>query len=92
MIRKSMPSGFDPMVGTGFPKRSCSGKKHDPEKWVAVFRKDHAPAKSMIRKSMPSGFDPMVGTGFPKRSCSTKKAEATRDRVRGECRSQHGSQ
>src|SRR6202790_2161780 len=27
MIRKSMPSGHDPRVGTGFPKRSCSNKK-----------------------------------------------------------------
>ncbi len=27
MIRKSMPSGPDPMVGTGFPTRSCSNKR-----------------------------------------------------------------
>ena len=27
MIRKSMPSGHDPRVETGFPKRSCSNKK-----------------------------------------------------------------
>jgi hypothetical protein len=25
--------------------------EHDPEKWEPVFRKDHAPAKSMILKS-----------------------------------------
>jgi hypothetical protein len=27
MIRKSMRWGFDPMVDTGFPKRSCSSKR-----------------------------------------------------------------
>ena len=27
MIRKSMPSGYDPMGGTGFPKRSCVNKE-----------------------------------------------------------------
>jgi hypothetical protein len=48
-------------VGTGFRKRSCSDNKlerdddskkshpapeHDPEKWVPVFGKDHAPTTS----------------------------------------------
>jgi hypothetical protein len=28
---------------------------HDPEKWLPVFRKDHAPNQSMIRK-VASGF------------------------------------
>jgi hypothetical protein len=32
-------------VDTGFRKRSCSNNKleHDPEKWMPVFGKDHAP-------------------------------------------------
>src|SRR6266576_2789346 len=38
-------------VETGFRRRSCSNKEHDPEKWKPVFREDHAQAKSMIRKS-----------------------------------------
>jgi hypothetical protein len=37
-------------VDAGFPKRSCTTKDHDPEKWMPVFRKDHAPLKIMIRK------------------------------------------
>jgi hypothetical protein len=38
-------------VETGFRKRSCSNKEHDPEKWKPVFGKDHAQTKSMIPKS-----------------------------------------
>src|SRR6476646_1887721 len=34
-------------MGTGFRKRSCAGKAHDPEKWEPVFGKDHAPGKLM---------------------------------------------
>jgi hypothetical protein len=32
-------------VGTGCPKRSCSNKKQDPEKWEPVFQKDHSQTK-----------------------------------------------
>jgi hypothetical protein len=26
-----------------------AGLEHDPEKWVSVFRKDHAPSKDLAR-------------------------------------------
>jgi hypothetical protein len=39
---------------------ACDALDHDPEKWRPVFRKDHAPPKSVME------------AGFPKRSCSTK--------------------
>jgi len=50
MIRKSMPSGYDPMGGYRFSlatsaERVCAEImleqkiEHDPEKWIPVFRK-----------------------------------------------------
>jgi len=35
----------DPEVDTGFLERPCSknNPEHDPEKWIPVFGKDHAP-------------------------------------------------
>jgi hypothetical protein len=48
MIRKSMPSGFDPMGGYRFSEKIMLKQKleHDPEKWTPVFRKDHAQTKT----------------------------------------------
>jgi hypothetical protein len=31
--------------------------KHDPEKWIPVFRRDHASSKIMIREIKSGGFD-----------------------------------
>jgi hypothetical protein len=45
MIRKSMPSGFDPMGGNRLSEKIMFQQKHDPEKWIPVFRKDHASTK-----------------------------------------------
>jgi hypothetical protein len=59
--------------------------EHDPEKWMPVFRTDHAPAKSMIRKSgcrfsekimLHQRVIGKVDAGFPKRSCSGKEHES----------------
>jgi len=29
------------------PEKACLGLEHDPEKWMPVFRKDHAPTKKL---------------------------------------------
>jgi hypothetical protein len=41
--------------------------EHDPEKWMPVFRKDHAPAKKL-------DHDPEMA-GHRKRPCSAKMLE-----------------
>src|ERR1700674_4526045 len=52
MIRKSMPSGHDPRVGIGFPKRSCSNKKIERDD---DSKKSH-PALTASRGSMALGL------------------------------------
>src|SRR5690349_19656735 len=42
-VRCRKPGGS---VTAGFFARRCSDLQHDPEKWVPVFRKDHAQTKS----------------------------------------------
>jgi hypothetical protein len=36
---------------TSFPDGSRSNNKRDPEKWIPLFRADHAQTTSVIRKS-----------------------------------------
>src|ERR1700730_16906088 len=47
-----------PKSGTGFRKRSCFSKKHDPEKWNTVFGRDHASAKKHDPEKACPGLDP----------------------------------
>jgi hypothetical protein len=42
-------------VETGFRKRSCSSKKHDPEKWKPVFGKRSCSSK----KHDPEKWEPV---------------------------------
>src|SRR5205814_9119953 len=58
--------------GTGFPKRSCSNEReHDPEKWVPVFRKDHAQTKKVAARRL-----------FDRRGISLIKLRRLRPRIR----------
>jgi hypothetical protein len=51
--------------------------EHDPEKWIPVFRKDHAPSKSYrVQSIQPETIALYRGGRYPEKECQKKVSSA----------------